>query len=285
MASKTALKRSYADRASSHTNPLSKRLLTLMDDKRTNLCIAADVTTKKELLQLADAAGPGICILKTHIDIIQDFDASLITELTELATKHNFLIFEDRKFADIGNTSHLQFTSGIYRISQWAHLITAHAVPGPGILTGLSQSNSTTGCLLLAEMSPVGTLATGHYTRQAIAMAHKFPDFVVGFIAMSRYDGIIEELKASKEVEENVGSDFLYMTPGVDLAAGGDKMGQVYKTPRNVIVERGSDVIIVGRGIYAGAGGGMADVETIGKRVEQFRKAGWDAYVERTASL
>ena len=40
---------------------------------------------------------------QTHIDIIEDFDQELITRLQELSRKHDFLIFEDRKFADIGD--------------------------------------------------------------------------------------------------------------------------------------------------------------------------------------
>ena len=40
--------------------------------------------------------------IKTHIDIIEDFDLSLIERLQELSAKHDFVIFEDRKFADIG---------------------------------------------------------------------------------------------------------------------------------------------------------------------------------------
>lgn len=50
--------------------------------------------------------------IQTHIDILEDFDASVIERLKTLSEEHNFLIFEDRKFADIGEfarTRHMDF--------------------------------------------------------------------------------------------------------------------------------------------------------------------------------
>ena len=37
-----------------------------------------------------------------------------------------------RKFADIGHTVIEQYGGGMYKIASWAHLINAHALPGPG---------------------------------------------------------------------------------------------------------------------------------------------------------
>lgn len=91
----------------------------------------------------------------------------------------------------------------------------------------------------------------------------------MGYIAMSRKSVAREE-------------DFLILTPGVGLDVKGDGMGQQYRTPREVVLDSGCDVIIVGRGIY-GKGEGNDD-ESIRRESERYRKEGWEAYEARCKS-
>ena len=246
----------FLQRSELCTNPTAKKLFALMENKQTNLAVAADLTSSQALLELADKIGPEICVLKTHIDILEDFTCEITKELRLLADKHQFLIFEDRKFADIGNTVSHQYRGGIYHIADWADIINAHVVPGPGIIDGLKEVGSPLGrgLLLLAEMSSIGTLAHGPYTNEAVKMANNHPDFVIGFIAL-------------KKLADD--PHWIYMTPGVQLSQGKDSLGQQYQTPESVI-QSGSDVIIVGRGIY-----GSKDPQS---QAQVYRNIGWQAY-------
>ncbi|KAK9469942.1 Orotidine 5'-phosphate decarboxylase domain-containing protein [Lipomyces arxii] len=262
MASTTA--KSYEQRIVTHPSPLAKRLLKTMAEKKTNLCVSLDVQTKEQLLGLAETLGPYVCCFKTHVDIYSDFTyESVVEPLVALSQKFNFLIFEDRKFADIGSTVKSQYTSGIYQIVKWAHITNAHALPGPGIIDGLYAGTKDIaderGLLLLAEMSSEGSLATGDYTVQTVELARRNKEFTFGFIAQNRLG--------------NDDEDFIIMTPGVGLDDKGDGLGQQYRTVDDA-VSGGSDIIIVGRGIF----GKGRDPITEAKR---YRDAGWNAYLSR----
>ncbi|KAK7060536.1 orotidine 5'-phosphate decarboxylase [Paramarasmius palmivorus] len=263
----------YGQRAEKHANPAARLLLQTMERKKSNLAVSVDVTKSKDFLAIIDAVGPF-----THVDVIEDFEPSLIQKLQELSEKHDFLIFEDRKFADIGNTVALQYSSGVYRIASWSHITNAHPVPGPSVIAGLSSVGLPLGrgLLLLAEMSTKGALTVGSYTDSAVRMAREHRDFVIGFIAQRRMEDVALEPGADSSSD-----DFLILSPGVGLDAKGDSMGQQYRTPREVVSGSGCDVIIVGRGIY---GKDPTATDAIRAQAIRYKEAGWQAYEERISS-
>lgn len=249
----------YFERAELAKNAVAKKIFLTMEEKESNLSFNPDVTSVEEFLRLIDAAGPEICMLKTHIDMLEDFSPDVIEAILDLQRKHNFVIFEDRKFADIGNTVQSQYAAGVYKIAEWAELVNAHTVPGYGIIEGLREVGLPKGraTLLLGQMSSDESLATGEYTRKTVEWAKKYEDFVIGFNALER---LIDE------------PQFITVTPGVKLERGTDALGQVYRTPEDVFA-KGTDIITVGRGIY-----GSEDPLQAAKK---YREAGWKAYQNR----
>lgn len=227
----------------------AKKLLEIAVEKKSNLIASADVITTKELLDLAEKVGPNVVALKTHIDIITDFDyEETIVPLIEIATRHNFLLMEDRKFADIGNTQELQYSYGIYKISNWADLITSQVIGGFQSLDFFHNS----GVIAILGMSSQGALTDKNYRDEATKIAQSHPN-VIGGVAQNE---LPEEL--------------LLFTPGVNVDAKGDGKGQQYNTPEHVFRNLHTDFIIVGRGIYKAEDAAVAS--------EIYRREGWKAY-------
>lgn len=244
----------YEQKLESCQHSAAKKLLDITLQKKSNLIASADVITTAELLALAEKVGPHIVALKTHIDIITDFDFdNTILPLSDIAEKHNFLLMEDRKFADIGSTQELQYSYGTYKISSWADLITSQVIGGYQSLDFFLNS----GVIAILSMSSKGTLTDQNYFEQALNIAQSHPNVIGGV--------------SQKPVSE----DLLLFTPGVNLDSAGDGKGQQYNTPEHVFKNLGTDFIIVGRGIYKAGEPEKAALE--------YKIAGWDAYLSSLA--
>ncbi|KAK3677292.1 orotidine 5'-phosphate decarboxylase [Recurvomyces mirabilis] len=265
--------KSYSTRGEQHAHPLARRLFDIAEAKQSNLVLSADFTDSKSLLQAADSLGPYLAVFKTHVDLVSDFDSSTVKGLNELAKKHNFLIFEDRKLVDIGSTVQKQYHGGVLHISEFAHLVNLSILGGDGIVDALTQTVNAPNFpypgerafLILAEMTSKGSIAVGSYTEKCIELARKNPKSMLGFVATRALSDLLPSAGIA-------GEDFIVFTTGVNIASKGDNLGQQYQTPSDAVA-RGADFIIAGRGIYAS--------EDPTKTAQEYRQAGWNAYLTR----
>lgn len=246
-------------------NVLSRKLLETIKNKQSNLVLSLDVNRQENFFKILDKTADKIVMLKTHVDILDDYDEHFIPKLKEYAERFDFLIFEDRKFADIGNTVKHQYQNGIYKISDWADFITVHALPGEGILQALFEDNPGKSSFLLAKMSSEGNLMNEAYTRKVFGIGEKNPENVSGYIV---HANTAEELKRLKN---KIPAGQMLLMPGVKLQAGKDATGQQYTTVEEAI-RGGADCIIVGRGIIR--------ADNPGKTAEEYRKRAWELYCE-----
>jgi len=270
---KDRLSLSYSDRAELSSSNCGKKLFELMEEKKTNLTFAVDIPDSQKVLRLSRDLGEEIAVLKTHIDILPDYCPAFIEELKDLSKDFDFLLFEDRKFIDIGNTVKLQYSCGFYNIANWAHITNAHALPGPGVIDGLYEvakpmmkRGLNRGIVLLAQMTSKGTLATGEYTEKTVAMANKYPEYVMGFIGAGSVPSDLNKLASMAELHQ------IIMTPGVKMGARYGALGQRYAGPEEAVAA-GSDNIIVGSGIY--------ETNDPIEAARKYREIGWEAYITR----
>ena len=232
-----------------------------MHDKQTNLCVAADLTETTQILNLAEQIGPHICLFKTHIDIIEDFNQNFVKQLQGISKRHNFILFEDRKYADIGKTVELQYSRGIHHVSSWANIVTVHSLTGKGILDSIKHSEGleNRGVFLVAETSASGSLVNTTYVDSTIKLATEYADLVTGIVCQS-------PLFLDKP-------ELIQLTPGVHLSTSKDDLDQQYNAPECVILDKGADIAVVGRGI--------TKVQDPGLAAEKYKTLLWEAYMKR----
>ena len=250
------------------TLPMAKTFMEVACRKKSLVCLAADKYTMGELFELLKAVGPSIAALKTHVDLIDDWNREEWSQFCNLAQKMDLLIFEDRKFADIGKISRKQM-GGVYNIQEWSDIVTAHLISGPDIVDGLqsawSDASREGGVLLLAQMSSRGNLLNPDYTA-TVVQAGKVHPGVFGFIGNGSNPDSVRALR------EMVGDGKMIWTPGVNIATGDGEMGQRYGDPYDAVIA-GSDCIIVGSGIHGAADPAAAAVA--------YAEVSWKALMER----
>ena len=230
-----------------------------MKQKGTRVILAADLLSISEISNLLNEVGDYICMLKTHVDGIRDFELNRwMKEVVEPARKKGVLLFEDRKFDDIGYISKIQML-GHHRIAEWADIVTAHRISGPDIVDGIHEAWGECGrrgsVAILAQMSSSGNLLHEEYCKVVVKSCREL-EGVCGFIGNGSDPNNIKELR------NLVGIDKMILTPGINLKTTEAKMGQRYGHPREAILS-GSDAVIVGSGIIRSSTPASAALEYV----------------------
>lgn len=204
----------------------STNLNSIISFKNTRICLAADVTTMNQLVTLIEQVAHHFCILKIHSDIIEDFYQDFENnchKLRKLSKHYQFLIWEDRKLADIGSIMEKQ----ILHIKNWADIISVHPISGYMSIQRISDIK----LILIAEMSTSDHLFNDQYKDNVIDIANKH-DAVIGIVSQHKY-GLAENK--------------LYFVPGISNSLTSDSQGQRYSSPKD---RKFADIFVIGRSIY-----------------------------------
>ena len=242
-------------------------LLNLIDNKKSNIILSADLENPSEILRVIEETGEHIVGVKLHLDTIK-FDHSINIEsdtikfdhlntesnlcnkcvensnitkedfydrLVSLKEEYNLFLIEDRKLSDIGHIMNKQANL----VPSFIDMITTHSVTGYKSVASIERP------ILLLHCLSTDSLCDNNYKNRTLDMAYNLPNLV----------GLVSQ--------DNL-SDFLVFTPGINLDVKGDTQGQRYKGPMH------SDFYIIGRGIY------RSDDPT--KSAIRYKKACYDVY-------
>jgi hypothetical protein len=113
-------------------------------------CASPTINTTEGLLKLADAVGAHIAILQCHSDIIDDWSSHTVHELTRLARKHGFILWEGgrllnsgpnllgknlyesrERFREYVDYTRRSYTKGSVSVASWACLVSSWVSPVP----------------------------------------------------------------------------------------------------------------------------------------------------------
>ena len=249
-------------------HPLSHEFMRVACEKESLVVLAADLPSVDGVLQLIEDVGDYVCALKTHVDMVEGFRMGDWSKVVEAARSKGMLLFEDRKFADIGRVAQTQM-GGMYDIRSWADVVTSHSVSGPDVVDGIAAAwdevERVGGVLLLAQMSSSGNLLEEGYTDSTLEMGRASPH-VIGYIGNGSSGAELKDLRAK------VGDGQMIWTPGVNLSAGDGVLGQRYGHPTEAVLS-GSDAIIVGSGIHK--------AEDPRSAAREYASSSWGALLER----
>ena len=208
--------------------------------------------------------------------------------LKACALKHNFLIFEDRKFNDVGKTVQRQYGGGALRYYEWAHIINATLDIGPDSIKALAEVANVNPSL--SERGLLVNMRTGIESEIPVVpdvatdLLRAYSPFAIGVVGNSDYSKkTCRVLQARQAAGETRLTDFAVFTTGVNLdlstidsKATPDDLLMLeqsnsmpgYDTPIQAVA-KGADFIVVGEENFSG---GFPEHE-----VKAYRVAEWTA--------
>jgi|UniRef100_A0A6C0BYK4 uridine monophosphate synthetase len=189
---------------------------------------AADTGTMKALFTGLDKYGSKIAVLKIHIDTYCDYSHENIVKLQSYKEKYGFMIWEDRKFADIGDIMKQQIRNSIYSYLDWVDIFSIHGLVGSESINAVIDEFDKMKWILVGQMSASNNLIERKYTKSCIEI-YKSRDNIIGMVC-----------------QENLGKDIIHIVPGISKHIASDNAGQSYS---QMCEKPFADFFVVGRSI------------------------------------
>lgn len=229
------------------SSAFNKNLLTIIKEKKTSLCLSLDVATWNIGKHILEKCAPFICMVKLHLDLIQDWNSTATTELIAMSKKHHFLIMEDCKLDDTPPIIEKKVYGGHYKYGNWVDAITMNCLN----FSANHEIVCRSGLQKRDKSSVLTVIPVGQYNVSSSLvnkeLSHRFLEQL-----NSQKD---ERFKCNTVIQQTLfktENQFLRMTPGVvekedDLIFLENKLK--YRTIEDAMLKDRNHIVIIGSNI------------------------------------
>lgn len=208
-----------------------------------SIIVALDVDSKDKALQLADQLDPTLC----HVKVGKELFTRCGTEVIQALHQRGFEIFLDLKFHDIPNTT-AQAVCAAADLGVW--MVNVHASGGRKMMETcverLKKANYATQLIavtVLTSLERQDLLDIGldvepqQHVRRLAKLTQE-----------CGLDGVVCSAQEAKILRQDLGDDFVLVTPGIRPAGANDDDQKRIVTPQQAIAD-GATHLVIGRPI------------------------------------
>jgi len=205
------------------------------------IIVALDYSNEDEALNFIKKVNPELCKLKIGKELFTVAGPQFVEKIVAMG----FDVFLDLKFHDIPNTV-MKACHAASELGVW--MVNVHALGGKTMMQAAKEGVSHSSTKLIAV-----TILTsmGQEDLNQIGIETDVKDQVVNLARLANdagLDGVVCSAKEVSILRENLGNDFLLVTPGIRPAGNETSDQKRVMTPREA-VDTGSSYLVIGRPI------------------------------------
>lgn len=216
-----------------------------MKDNRP-LIVALDYADSREALKLLDLLDPALCRVKIGKEMFTRYGPEFVKQVG----KQGFEIFLDLKFHDIPNTVAGAVAAAV-DLGVW--MVNVHATGGRAMMEAAAKSLGTTRTTRLIAVTVLTSMSSQDLNETGVAgTANEQVLRLARLTADAGLDGVVCSAREIGMLRQDLGDEFLLVTPGIRPA--GDDAGDQKRTetPATAIA-KGSSYLVIGRPITQAA--------------------------------
>jgi orotidine-5'-phosphate decarboxylase len=212
-----------------------------------SVIVALDFSSEHETMQLVDQLEPALCRLKVGKELFTRCGPSLVKRLVD----KNFDVFLDLKYHDIPNTV-AQACVAAADLGVW--MLNVHALGGERMMQAARQAlvdRNTAAHETPLLIAVTWLTSSGQAELDALGIKATPQEMVTRLAKMTKnagLDGVVCSAQEAPLLRQDMGQDFLLVTPGIRLADSQQDDQCRVVTPEKAIAD-GVSYLVIGRPI------------------------------------